>query len=248
MKKSFKKPRLLLLLLTCCFLFGCSATIPIPVSRGTLQSTTDTSLVKIFFNPRTEPNFVKSLYTVYFKQDEQESLRFRYAISYKNPDKLRIETLPINAFYTLSLFTTSEGKFSLKDLQNNHQETGELSEEVLKKAFGISISIPEILSIIQMKVPYSISEVHIYNSDNGISVFSNDNKFVGEFSKELNPSRYFLIADNKVKALINFNYEKNGSKPKIEIYTPQYDISAYFELRSVDWSHAPSDSLFLPTP
>lgn len=92
--------------------------------------------------------------TSIFYGDEQSTLR--YVFAFEGPDKLRIEALPLNGFYTLSLFVAAEGRALLLDPAEKKAETGAFEAPLIRKMLRLPLSGRDLPSLIAGRVAADI--------------------------------------------------------------------------------------------
>lgn len=132
---------------------GCAVREVPPILQGNeipqveLQNT-----FKGFAAKRNAFTDLKSLIRVRLISDGKSD-SFRYAVVFKRPASLRIETFPLNGFYTLATLGVFGNSLVSLVPSESQAYTGAPSREVLGKALGLPLSVDEIAGLLLAEPP-----------------------------------------------------------------------------------------------
>lgn len=142
-------------LILACFLFvGCTTkTVPFPEILGTKLNVTEVEeILRELTQNDNEVTSFRTLSRTRFEEPD-DSYSVRHALVFSKPSSLRIETLPVNSGYTLSLLTASEGSATFLYPPDEIAIVGSSGAKLLKKIIRIPATEREIMSLLSGRVP-----------------------------------------------------------------------------------------------
>ncbi len=149
-------PPLPLLLLTAVFfLISCAEHMKVPLIKpeGTeLPSSEAVSILKQLKEQDSSVNSFRALADVSMSEKENTA-RFRQAIVALRPDKIRIETFPGTSFITLFLMAAKDGSAVMLEPGEERAFTAEDPGVLLKKAFKVPLTVPDLIPVLLGRVP-----------------------------------------------------------------------------------------------
>ncbi|MCO6430739.1 MAG: DUF4292 domain-containing protein [Deltaproteobacteria bacterium] len=86
----------------------------------------------------------------------QESERFREVFVFERPAKLRVEILPLQAFYALALITARGGEVTILDMQERQAHRSPFTPAAIRRAIGVPATYDEIFGYLTARLPLEI--------------------------------------------------------------------------------------------
>lgn len=128
-----------LLLGTAVLLAGCAPVLKKPVlPEVTLNPSATANLSQKLSGFSSVRKYLRALYRVNV-HDGSEVSTVRQAIVTKPPERFRLETLPLNGFYTLNLLTIADGKAVFVDKANKRTVSSADIDQLIQKELGLSV-------------------------------------------------------------------------------------------------------------
>ncbi|MBN8550683.1 MAG: DUF4292 domain-containing protein [Deltaproteobacteria bacterium] len=187
-------------------------------------------------------------------QQEEERNAFRYVVVFEKPERFRLEALPTNAVYTLSLLVSDQQEMLYLDPAAKMAQRGPLSAATVKKYLGIPVLPSSLMALLTGCAPFDESgaESTQVSEDSARQLVQvRSSKFLYEMGgPELEPRRVFLINqfDDHVALLVEWSefQDVRGVKlPSTIVLTmPEHAVTLTLHFTSVDINGEYPERLF----
>lgn len=137
---------------------GCSSRLvePFSIPEGERLSEQQLSEVLGALDQRSESiQSVKALARVRFVSSESVQ-SFRWAIVFNRPNSARIETFPLNTFFTLQLMVSRHERFTVLIPAEELAATGRVTVRRIDEYLGIPLTLEEALPLLLGVIPQSV--------------------------------------------------------------------------------------------
>ena len=244
----------LLLLLICTIFFGCSS-YQRPVIPTTKLS--DKELRQLVMDLRQTDLSIHSLKVISRTRltHADEKMTMRHAINLKKPDKLRIDTLPQAAAFTINVFSTRENDNIFIDSNQKEALKSLDGDKLLNKTLNIPLKLSEAISYLTGTIPAMLLDEGL--TAERLNGYQDQNE---DFVLTWNDLRYYWRIDGESKALksfrsydkfnrnlilvIDYNYKENGTLNGLELSFPRYNVKFSMLYSAPNFNNAAKTELF----
>ncbi|MCB0354170.1 MAG: hypothetical protein KDD64_11615 [Bdellovibrionales bacterium] len=98
-------------------------------------------------------------------QSSDASHSFRWAIVYESPERVRIETLPLNTFYSLQTLASSDGEFAVVVPSERTFFSGKVTRRRIGEFLGVPFEIDESMALLLGGIPVSLLSASFSSGD-----------------------------------------------------------------------------------
>jgi hypothetical protein len=226
---------------------------PLPIA---LQSSEAVQVLQQLGRQSAELRHAKILYNALIKRgDEVASLR--YAIIFEKPQRLRVEVLPLNGFYSLGLFAVSELGSVMLDPSERVATQSNNPQALLARYFYLPLSPAALMHLVAGTLsPETLAsglEVRRSNQGDLVEVRRVDGREVYRFSPELElqSCQFFSPHDDQLVVEANFSdyarHEEILLPQKLQVRLVSVGVDLDLSLSSFkSGTIAPAEQLFNP--
>jgi outer membrane lipoprotein-sorting protein len=211
-----KRPLSALYFLFMSLLVFCVSCSPRParfsIEQGMLLSPEEQgSILSLFLTRDKELSSLRQLARVRFETSEG-SQTGRQVLLFERPDRVRLETLPLNTNYSLSLLVALNGQATYVDFANKKAYQGNAERELFGRFLKVPASERVLLSVFSGRVPTELiqeGDVKVSRlADGTLQLNRGEGLFVWHLSgTDQKVFRFFATDTLKDKPLVDITYE-----------------------------------------
>ena len=182
----------------------------------------------------------------------------RHVLVFAKPDRLRLETFPLNSAFTLSLVGISGGRLVVLDTTEKKAYAGPASAEALRQAVALPLEASDLMAYISGRLPERLAaaaNIEIFFDQEGQRYFIKEGEFVSFFA--VDPQTHLLKSleirdpqsDRTVLSMSYQDYQmvQGLSLPKrCLLKLPRESMQMQLSVSSVAINGDPSADLFQP--
>lgn len=188
-------------------------------------------------------------------EQEDDSQTVRQVFVFEKPDKLRFETLPLNASIALSLVISRDGLATFLDSIQKKATRGSAEKEFFNALLHIPASERELMSFLTGRIPTRFlnpGELQMYrNGDGTLSVVKDDFLYYWVVNETDYSVRECQIRD-QFKGILLFKVTYEGTQvvsdivlpKKISLEVPKEDFKSTIDFTQVKLNEDVPDNLF----
>ena len=137
---------------------GCASKqgIPFPKLHGAKASPEQYKELIAQLNLRdTKIAGYKTLFRSRIQPDGEGGFTIRHAVVARKPGSIRVETLPLQGAYALSIFVSLEGRVAVYDAEEDSLTRGDLGRKMVKRILGINAEERDLIALLAGSLPPS---------------------------------------------------------------------------------------------
>lgn len=221
----------LLFAVALCFISGCvqlkSWSSLVPPSQAELSAQDSSRLIQSLFQARATVRTAKSLAGC---REEAGSKRLaqRVATVVERPDRMRLEQLPLQGFYTLSTLTLRGDEVWWVDAITGQRESGRIGDRVLERFLPIPLRESDLLDLTLGSLPLRALESaggKWYQGDNETLAVFEDLIGVLDQRNRLTAVSIFDGAQGKEVVRLQYVYGEKPVPESFHIEIPRYEVT-----------------------
>ncbi len=164
-----------------------------------------------------------------------DNMTMRHAINLIKPDKLRIDTLPQAAAFTLSVFSTRDLDNVFIDSTKKEALKSLDGDKLLNKTLNIPLSLSDAISYLTGTIPAMLLDEGLtserlrgYQDSNGDYIMAWDDLryywTIDKDNKQLKSFRSYNKFNRTLTFTIDYRYKQDGALNTLELNFPRYDV------------------------
>lgn len=201
-----------------------------------------------------EVNSLRALSRSTFEQ-QKDSQTARQVFVFEKPDKLRFETLPLNASIALTLVISQDGMATFLDSTQKKATRGSAEKEFFNALLHIPLSETELMSFVTGRIPSRFlnpGELQIYrNGDGTLSLVKDDFLYYWVVDEADYSVKECQIRD-QFKGILLFKVNYEGTQvvsdialpKKITLQVPKEEFKSTIEFTQIKVNEDVPDNLF----
>lgn len=155
--------RLMLLIVISMYFGSCASKgkLEQPVATGLPVSAEQLEALQTALQARANSySSYKSLFRTRIQAEGEGGVSLRHAVVAREPASIRIEALPLQGAYALSIFVSLEGDAALFERESGEVRRGNFGRKLLKRMLGVNVEEKDLVALLAGDLPPSLYDIN----------------------------------------------------------------------------------------